>query len=165
MKNIEKKIQENVNEILDCKLENGHRQRFEQKLAAQQKNKHVYNLTWLKYTAAAAAILIAALFVFKPQTSDNSNTALHDIHIIEVERYYAMQLDNEIRTTKKLLLNIDEQYRDEVLHDIKLMQSDKDNLPNALADEAKAAVIVSAYTRKIESMQNIQTNLIAYHKN
>ena len=164
MKNLEKKIQENIDEIFDFKPENGHCQRFEQKLAKQQKNKCTYRSTWLKY-AAAAAIITIAFFVFELQTSENEDMALHDIHIIEVERYYAMQLDDEIRATKQLLDNIDEQYRNELLSDIKLMQIDKGIIPSALDDERKTALIVSVYTRKIESLQNLQSNILAYNKN
>ena len=149
----------------------GHFERLEakltavQKLSAQQKSKRVYTLTWLKYAAAAAAILIIAFFIVKPQAPNTTSIALHNAHIVEVEQYYAMQLNNEIRATKKLLVNIDEQDRNEVLQDIKLMLSDRDDIPNALDDEAKEAVIALSYTRKIEALQNLQTNLLAHQKN
>ena len=163
MKNLEKKIQENISEIFYYKPESGHRQRFEQKLTEQQKIKKMYRLSWLKY-AVAAAIITIAFFVFAPQISENKNTTWQDIHIVEVERYYAMQLDDEIRATKQLLQNIDEQCRNELLRDIKLMQSDQNNIPTALDDEKKVAVIVLTYTRKIESLQNLQSNILAYNK-
>jgi hypothetical protein len=164
MQNLEHKIQENIDEVFDFKMESGHRQRFEQKLAIQRKQKRTFHLTWLKYAAAAAAITVT-FFIFELQTSENENISRYDVHIVEVERYYAMQLDNEISTTTQLLNNVDEQYRDELLHDIKLMLTSENNIPNALDDEAETAVIVSVYTRKIESLQNLQSNLLAYNKN
>ena len=165
MKNIEKKIEENINEIFDYKPESGHRQRFEQKLSYMQKPKRIDFLAWTKYAAAAAAIIVIAFLAVKPQTLENENTALNDINIVEVEQYYGMLLDNEICATEKLVCNVDEQYRNELLRDIKLMQNNENNIPDALDDDAKAAVIMLVYTRKIESLQNIQNNLLAHNKN
>ncbi|MDR1984031.1 MAG: hypothetical protein LBQ28_04315 [Prevotellaceae bacterium] len=163
MKNIEKKIRENTNEIFGNEPSDGHRERFAEKLSIMQKPKRIFLTPYLKYVAAAA-IIVATLFVFKPETAENDNTAYENTRIVEVERYYAMRLDEEIDVTKELLKNIDKQYSSEILGDIQLMRIDKGNLPNALNDDRKAAIIVSVYSKKIESLKNIQNNLLAYSR-
>ncbi|MDR1346942.1 MAG: hypothetical protein LBJ63_00710 [Prevotellaceae bacterium] len=164
MKNIEKKISENINEIFDSKPESGHRERFAAKLSAKRKPKYMLSKPYLKYVVAAAAIAVIAFFVFKPEKTYDGNIASADINIAEVKQYYAMQLNDEIDATKELLQNIDEQYRNEILGDIKLMELDENKIPNALDNERKAALIVSIYRRKIESLQNLQSNLLACNK-
>ncbi|MDR2126853.1 MAG: hypothetical protein LBP63_08500 [Prevotellaceae bacterium] len=161
MKNIEKKISENLNEIFASKPEQGHRERFTAKLSLMQKPKRFTLKPYSAYIAAAAAVAVFAFFIFKTDTDENNYTASSDIRIAEVKQYYAMQLNEEIDATKKLLKNIDEQYRNEILGDIKLMEIDENKIPNTLDDERKAALIVSIYSRKIESLHHLQNNLLA----
>ncbi|MDR1552191.1 MAG: hypothetical protein LBS69_01850 [Prevotellaceae bacterium] len=163
MKNIEKKISENLNEIFDSKPASGHRERFAVKLSTWQKPKQKSFTLYLKYIAAAAAVVIAFL-VLKTENIENGNTATNEIHIAEVKQYYKMRLHDEIDATKELLKNIDEQYRNEILSDIKLMEIDGNKIPSALDDERKAALIVSIYRRKIASLHSLQNNLLAYNK-
>ncbi|MDR2065238.1 MAG: hypothetical protein LBP85_05990 [Prevotellaceae bacterium] len=163
MKNIEKKIKENKNEIFGGKPENGHRARFAAKLSLMQKPKRISFMPYLKYIAAAAVVAVA-FFIFKTEKTKNGVTAFNDVHIDEVKQYYAMQLNNEIDATKELLKNIDEQYRNEILSDIKLMEIAENKIPNALDDERKAALIVSVYRRKIEWLHNLQSNVLACNR-
>jgi hypothetical protein len=163
MKNIEEKIWNHINEIVDGKPENGHRERFAAKLSAKHKPAYMLPKPYLKY-AAAAAIAVIAFFVFKPEKAENGNIALTNINIEEVKQYYAMQLDDEVNTIKKLLDNVDEQHRNEILNDIKLMRMDENKIPNALDDERKAALIVLIYRRKIESLHSLQNNLLACNR-
>ncbi|MDR2652487.1 MAG: hypothetical protein LBC68_09285 [Prevotellaceae bacterium] len=160
MKNIEKKISENINEIFGSKPEDGHRERFAAKLSSLQKPKRRTFKLYLKYVAAAAAVVVA----FFALRTENIETEYDDMQIAEVKQYYKMQLNDEIDATKELLQNIDEQYRNEILGDIKLMEIDDNKIPNALDDERKAALIVSIYRRKIESLHSLQSNLLAYNK-
>jgi hypothetical protein len=163
MKNIEKKITENLNEIFGGKPENRHRERFAAKLSAMQKPKHRSFMLCFKYIAAAAVVTLA-FFIFKTEKTEDNITAFNDVHIDEVKQYYAMQMNNEIDATKELLKNIDEQYRNEILSDIKLMEITENKIPNALTNERKAALIVSIYKRKIKSLHNMQNNLLACNK-
>ncbi|MDR1199672.1 MAG: hypothetical protein LBK94_11805 [Prevotellaceae bacterium] len=162
MKALEKKIQKHINDIYDCKPENGHRERFEAKLSAKRKPKYMLSKPYLKY--AAAAIAVIAFFVFKPEKTDDCNITSADINIAEVQQYYAMQLNDKVDAVKDILQNIDEQYRNEILGDIKLMEIDENKIPNMLDNERKTALIVSIYKRKIESLQNLQNNLLACNK-
>ncbi|MDR0753985.1 MAG: hypothetical protein LBF04_01190 [Prevotellaceae bacterium] len=163
MKNTEKKIAENINEIFGSKLENGHRERFAAKLSLMQKPKRISFMPYLKYTAAAAVVTFAFL-IFKTEKTEDGDTAFYNANIAEVKQYYAMQLNNEIDAVKKLLNNMNEPYRNEILSDIKLMEIDENKIPGALDDERKAALIVSIYRRKIESLHNIQNNVLACNK-
>lgn len=166
MKNTENKIRENVNQIFDSQPAEGHRERFAKKLLSQKKNKRNARIINFGYAASIAAAIIVALIIFKPEFSDSEteNISWEDIRIVEVQRYYAKLLDNEINTTKELLQNIDETERSNVLSDIEMMKTDNNIIPNKMTDEEKAAVIVSVYSRKIESLQNLQNNLLAYEK-
>jgi hypothetical protein len=161
MKNIEQKIRKNTSKIFYSEPANGHRERFAEKLSAMQKPKRIAFVSRFGYIAAA--VIIATFIVFAPQPAEDENTAWNDIRIIEVQRYYAMLLDDEVETTKTLLQSIDEQSRNEIFKDIKLMQADNGIIPDALTDEEKAAIIVSVYSRKFESLQNLQDNMLAYN--
>ncbi|MDR2293284.1 MAG: hypothetical protein LBE11_07410 [Prevotellaceae bacterium] len=164
MKNVEEKISENINEIFGGKPEKGHRERFAEKLSLMQKPKHKSFISYLKYIATTAAVVAVAFFVFKTEKTEDKSTAFNDVHIAEVKQYYAMQLNDEIDATKELLKNIDEPYRNELLSDIKLMEIDENEIPNTLDNERKTALVVSIYKRKIESLHNLQSSLLACNK-
>ena len=163
MKNIEQKIRENTNEIFGNEPTSGHRERFAEKLSKTQKSKTIPFVSRLRYIVSAAAAIIVALFIFKPNSIDDENVAWKDNRIIEVQRYYAMLLEDEMEATKMILENIDDESRTEIYNDIKLMQTENNFISNALTDDEKAAIIVSVYSQKIESLQNIQSNLLAYN--
>jgi hypothetical protein len=166
-------IKEHAGEIFgqDAALPDGHRKRFEQRLADRTPRtdsaalagsaasrelavdrRHVDRVTYLKkwLTAAAAAVLAGILFLLNRPADEPHGTELAD-----VRNYYSMQLEEQADATRHLALNVDDACRETLLAGIERIE----NIPIPevqIPDDEYIVLIATVYENKMEALQNIQ---------
>jgi hypothetical protein len=178
---LENKIKKHADAIFggDVALPSGHRERFKQRLKelndmtqaafpedteltenvrsagqpeTRQKPGKVLSFKKRLIISVAVAAVMAGfvfllnLFVEKYQP---------DQKLADVRNYYKMQLEIQVDETRRLIQHVDETYREALLANIE--QIENEPLPDVLiTDDEYIVLIAGIYTRKIETLQNVQ---------
>lgn len=144
----------------------GHRERFAGRLDAWRESRRRRRRTWrltLGAVTLAAAVVLAAVWLWPAAgtVSDGADDASESP--IEVQRYYAMRLDDELEATRALIdRHPDSDDRRELLDELHAMQADE--MPDVqLADGDRITLIVRVYSTKIDALKRIQMRLSTHH--
>ena len=143
----------------------GHRERFAQRLDAERALRRRRRLSWRLAIGAvvlAAAVALTAVWLWPTTvTSDDSYDATESP--VEVQRYYAMQLDHELEATRALIGDAENEDRRALLEELHAMQAE--GVPDVqLPDDERITLIVRVYTSKIDALKHIQTQLSTHYK-
>ena len=170
----------------NCELPEGHRERFEQRLKARRGNlmddneqkyiisepeKELDNIPdtetvkqkkgifiqfekWFAGAAAVAAVIACFIFLTDTTTEEQDGSRIED-----VRNYYSMQLEEQVDATKTLAQGIrEEKYRDALLVNIERIESEP--VPDVvMPDDDYIVLMANIYTKKIEVLKNIQSNI------
>ena len=168
----ESEVKKHVADILGkgCKLPEGHRERFEQRLKAhrsfltenvpdtgaveQKKGSIVLFEKWFAGAAAVAAVIAGFIFLTYTMTEEQDGSGIEN-----VRNYYSLQLEEQVDATKTLAQGIrEEKYRDALLNDIERIENEP--VPDVIMpDDEYIVLMANIYTKKIEVLQNIQSNI------
>jgi len=170
----------------NCELPGGHRERFEQRLKARRgnltdDNEQKYIISepeneldnipdtetvkqkkgifiqfekWFAGAAAVAAVIAGFIFLTDTTTDEQDGSRIED-----VRNYYSMQLEEQVDATKTLAQGIrEEKYRDALLVNIERIESEP--VPDVvMPDDDYIVLMANIYTKKIEVLKNIQSNI------
>ena len=163
MKDLEKIIRKNRSVFDSDEPNDGHFDRFEQKLKEFNKNKKSFSFTYLlKVAAIAVLVLLSGLWVFDniPKNQNRTGIALSDVspEYNEVEMYYTHLVNqkyNELdqfnfidSTQKKMLIN-------ELTEMDKMYESLKKDLQTSPNDERVINAMIQHYRLKVKIMNQI----------
>lgn len=152
------------NEIQNDLPHEGHFERFEVKL---QQPRRSFPMHWVAYVSTVAAVLVVALLVFVPGTSQSNTFTLSDVsaQYADVENFYSSSINRQIEKIKdiatengninptiQLLLDDLEEYDS----NYKQLCVDLEATPN---DERVINALINYYRSKLEVITQILTEL------
>ena len=172
---LEKRLKENAETLFGQvrELPDGHRERFEQRLQSRMAGKEEAHDTfgdvatagkqrkivswkmWLSTSVAAAAVIAGVVFLMNPFAKDG-----HGAELAEVRNYYAILLEEQADATRQMIQQVDETHRKILLANVELIENEP--LPDVqMPDDEYIILIAGFYSKKIETLQNIQDILSA----
>ncbi|OFX88762.1 MAG: hypothetical protein A2W99_04655 [Bacteroidetes bacterium GWF2_33_16] len=168
MKDIEKIIQENRPIFDSFEPDDGHLERFEQKLARFNKKQHSFSFgLLLKAAAIAILVVISGLWVYdriNPTIETRTGLALHQLspEYNEVEIYYATLASQKLNEISSLEF-VDSTQKTILLNELKQMDAVYENLKRDLkknpSDERVINAMIQHYQMKVDIMNQILNQL------
>lgn len=168
MKDLEKIIQENRSVFESFEPDEGHFERFEQKLARFNKKQQSFSFGFLlKAAAIAILVFISGLWVYdriNPSIENRNGIALHQVspEYNEVETYYATLASQKMNEISSLEY-IDSTQKTMLLEELKQMdivyENLKRDLKNNPTDERVINAMIQHYQMKVEIMNQILNQL------
>lgn len=170
--NLEERIRAQAEEIFgSSEPPAGHRERFTRRLEdARRATRHrrlrqIWRLT-LGAVALAAAVALVAVWLWSRAGTVSGGTD-DDVteSPVEVQRYYAMRLDDELEVTRALInRHPDSDDRRALLDELHALQAE--DVPEVqLTDDEQITLIVRVYSSKIDVLQRIQARLSTNNHN
>lgn len=146
---LEKKIKTHADELLESRPQNGHRERFAEKLAKQKKGAAIPLRKIFGYIAVAALLAGVVFFIQSPDPITENGDSLTD-----VQNYYAMEMDHKVSEIKDRLEFIHIENKADILSDIETMQSETDLILQT-TEEENIPFVVGLYSSKMEALDHI----------
>lgn len=168
MKDLEKIIQENRSVFDSSEPDDGHFDRFEQKLARFNKRKSSFSVGFLlKAAAVTVLVVLSGLWVydrFSPTSETRNGIALHQLspEYNEVEIYYATLASQKFNEISSLEF-ADSSQKKLLLEELKQMdivyENLKHDLKNNPSDERVINAMIQHYQTKVDIMNQILNQL------
>ncbi len=168
MKDLEKIIQENRSVFDSFEPDDGHFERFEQKLTRFNKKQPAFSFGFLlKAAAVAVLVVISGLWVYErinPAMETRNGLALHQLspEYNEVETYYATLASQKLNEISSLEF-VDSTQKTMLLQELKQMDIVYENLKRDLksnpSDERIINAMIQHYQRKVDIMNQILNQL------
>ena len=154
---LEDKLKENAEVIFGQgkELSAGHRERFEQRLKAISGQKGVSWKIRLTTAVASAAVLAGVVFLLNQYVKKAEESELSI-----VRSYYHLLLEEKADATRQLILQVDESHRDILFSNVDYIEDEP--MPDVqLPDDEFIKLITGFYSKKIETLQNLQNSIIS----
>ena len=154
---LEGKLKENAEVIFGQgkEISAGHRERFEQRLKVFSGHKGVSWKTRLITAIASAAVLAGVVFLLNQHFKKVEETELSIIR-----SYYHLLLEEKADATRQLILQVDESHREILFSNVAFIENEP--VPDVqLPDDEFIKLITSFYSKKIETLQNLQNSIIS----
>ncbi len=168
MKDLEKIIHENRSVFDSFEPDDGHFERFEQKLARVNKKQKSFSFgLLLKAAAVAVLVVISGLWVYdklNPAFESQNGLALHQLspEYNEVEIYYATLASQKFNEISSLEF-ADSSQKNMLLEELKQMDAVYENLKRDLkknpSDERVINAMIQHYQMKVDIMNQILNQL------
>lgn len=167
MDKFEKFIEENAANFDSNEPEDGHFERFHNKLNKDKKMKSTKNIFyWLKLAAVAVIVITLSVFSYLEIISGDVGNTANDVSLSdvsaeykEVEEYYKTELETKITELNQLQCDKGSLPKDEIMNEFKSI----DNLYNSLKKDLKKNqgnqqiinAMINCYQMKVEVLEQI----------
>ena len=165
MKDLEKMIRENKEFLTDHEPPTGHFERFEKKLAVQNRRKKKIRLTYRISRVAAVGLLVimSSLWVYNEfLTKDVKYMNLGDLNkeYGEVEFFFTSQIESKYEELKDINFGGDEDFKKNMLEEISTMDSVYTRLSREMAENPGDERIVEAMIQHYQTKLNVITEIL-----
>jgi len=165
MDELENIMKDHSAEFLNQEPSAGHFERFDQKIARQNRKGKIIKLSKQisRIAAIGLLVLMSSLWAYNEfSQSGQESMMLGDLsqEYQEVEFYFTSQIDSKYQNIKDCQIIEDEQYKSSLLKELTLMDSSYENLQKELGANPNDEIIIEAMIRHYQTKLKIMSDIL-----
>lgn len=165
MDELEKIMRENSAEFLNQEPSVGHFERFDQKLARQNRKGRIIHMSKKisRIAAIGLLVLMSSMWAFNEfSQSGQQSVKLGDIsqEYQDVEFFFTSQIDSRYQDIQNCQVIEDEEYKSSLLEEINQMDSIYDNLQKELGANPNNERVIQAMIRHYQTKLKIMSDIL-----